>query len=116
MAILVMFFSLLAIKKTLQKSLDFRISKFAFLVSGEINKKRRGWVLLLLRQDSGGNSRRGIQILLWQRKKASKASKKASKHIEDLIVGASCRFGLCLLQKVFGVLLLIFCGSLVLGS
>jgi len=69
----------LAIKKTLQKSLDFGTSKFAFLVSGEINKKRRGWVLLLLRQDSGGNSRRGFRYYCGKgRKQASKqASKKA---------------------------------------
>jgi hypothetical protein len=39
MAILIIFFSLLAIKKTFKKSLDFRISKFAFLVSGETKKK-----------------------------------------------------------------------------
>jgi len=50
-------------------------------------------------------------------KQSKQESKQASsKHIEELIVGASFRFGLCLLQKVFGVLLLIFCGSLVLGS
>jgi hypothetical protein len=37
---------------------------------------------------------------LWQRKKPSKASKQARKHIEELIFGASCRFGLILQQKV----------------
>jgi hypothetical protein len=40
---------------------------------------------------------------LWQRKKARKASKQARKYIEELIVGASCRFGLFLLQKVLSV-------------
>jgi len=51
MAILIIFFSLLAIKKTFQKSLDFRISKFAFLVSGETKKKARlGAVVAATRQ------------------------------------------------------------------
>jgi hypothetical protein len=79
MAILIyIIFSLLAIKKTLQNHLIFE-----FLVFGEINKKRRGWVLLLLRQDSDGNSSRSRGFRYYcgkgrrQAKQASKASKKA---------------------------------------
>jgi hypothetical protein len=41
---------------------------------------------------------------------------KQAKLIEELIVGASCRFGLFLLQKVFEFCCSFFCGSLVLGS
>jgi hypothetical protein len=79
MAILIVFSSLLTIKKPFKNHLIFEFLNlyFSFLAK---STKRRGWVLLLLRQDNRGNSssRSGFRYYCGEgRRLAKQASKQA---------------------------------------